>query len=92
MINVLYFGDLSAGAMGIINRDIKKIIDKDYPEINFELMDWSLPKNYVYLFNTKAWKNWDMIIVDPYIASVLDRGWLFKDLPEHEQLKLKNKL
>ena len=42
MINVLYFGDLSAGAMGIINRDIKKIIDKDYPEINFELMDWSL--------------------------------------------------
>jgi len=92
MINVLYFGDLSAGAMGIINRDIKKIIDKDYPEINFELMDWSLAKNYVYLFNTKAWKNWDMIIVDPYIASVLDRGWLFKDLPEHEQLKLKNKL
>ena len=92
MINVLYFGDLSAGAMGIINRDIKKIIDKDYPEINFELMDWSLAKNYVYLFNTKAWKNWDMIIVDPYIASVLNRGWLFKDLPEHEQLKLKNKL
>ena len=92
MIKILYFGDLSAGAMGIINRDIKKIIDKDYSEINFELMDWAITENYIHLFNAKAWKNWDMIIVDPYIASVLDRGWLFKDLPEHEQLELKNKL
>ena len=38
MVKVLYFGDLSDGAMGIINRDIKKIIDRDYPEINFELI------------------------------------------------------
>ena len=54
MVKVLYFGDLSDGAMGIINRDIKKIIDRDYPEINFELMDWAITENYVYLFNAKA--------------------------------------
>ena len=90
-MNILYFGDLSAGAMGIIHRDIKKIIDRDYPEINFELMDWALAENYAYLFNAKAWKNWDLIIIDPYMASVLDRGWLFKDLPGEEQLELKNK-
>ena len=90
-MNILYFGDLSAGAMGIIHRDIKKIIDRDYLEINFELMDWALAENYAYLFNAKAWKNWDLIIIDPYMASVLDRGWLFKDLPGEEQLELKNK-
>ena len=51
MIKVLYFGDCTPGAMGIINRDIKKIIDKDYPEINFELMDWADPDMYFKLFN-----------------------------------------
>ena len=91
MIKVLYFGDLSAGAMGIINRDIKKIIDRDYSDINFELMDWANPDMYFRLFNQKEWKNWDLIIIDPYLASILDKGWLFKDLPKNEQLELKNK-
>ena len=91
MIKVLYFGDISAGAMGIINRDIKKIIDRDYSDINFELMDWANPDMYFRLFNQKEWKNWDLIIIDPYLASILDNGWLFKDLPKNEQLELKNK-
>ena len=82
MIKVLYFGDISAGAMGIINRDIKNIIDRDYAEINFELMDWANSDMYVRLFNQKEWKNWDLIIIDPYLASILDNGWLFKDLPK----------
>jgi glycosyltransferase involved in cell wall biosynthesis len=90
-MKILSFGDLSAGAIGIINRDIKKIMDRDYPEINFELMDWALGENYRNLFNRKDWKNWDLIIIDPYMASVLDSGWLFKDLSEVEQLELKNK-
>ena len=90
-MKILSFGDLSAGAIGIINRDIKKIMDRDYPEINFELMDWALGENYQNLFNRKDWKNWDLIIIDPYMASVLDSGWLFKDLSEVEQLELKNK-
>ena len=91
MIKVLYFGDVTPGAMGIINRDIKKIIDKDYPEINFELMDWADPNMYFKLFNQKEWKNWDLIIIDPYLSSILDRGWLFTELPKEEQLQLKNK-
>jgi glycosyltransferase involved in cell wall biosynthesis len=91
MIKVLYFGDCTGGAMGIIHRDIKSIIDEKYPDIQFELMDWAEKDNYVYLFNQKAWKNWDLIIVDPYIAKVLDSGWLFKDLPIEEQNELKDK-
>jgi hypothetical protein len=82
MIKVLYFGDCTPGAMGIINRDIKKIIDKDYPEINFELMDWADRDMYFKLFNQKEWKNWDLIIIDPYLSSILDKGWLFTDLPK----------
>ncbi len=52
-MKILYFGDLTAGAMGIIHRDIKKIIDKDYPDINFELMDWAGEKGYQDLFVNK---------------------------------------
>lgn len=91
MIKVLYFGDCTGGAMGIIHRDIKSIIDEKYPDIQFELMDWAERDNYNYLFNQKAWKNWDLIIVDPYIANVLNNGWLFKDLPIEEQNELKDK-
>jgi len=91
MINVLYFGDCSAGAMGIIHRDIKSIIDEKYPDIQFKLMDWAEKDNYVYLFNQRGWKNYDLIIVDPYIANVLNNGWLFKDLPIEEQNELKDK-
>ena len=91
MIKVLYFGDCTPGAMGIIHRDIKKIIDKDYPEIKFELMDWADTDMYVRLFNQKEWKNWDLIIIDPYMAKVLHSGWLFADLPNEEQLELKSK-
>ncbi len=91
MIKILYFGDCSLGAMGIIHRDIKSIIDEKYSDIQFKLMDWAVADNYVKLFNQKEWKNWDLIIVDPYIASVLDRWWLFKDLPIEEQSELKDK-
>lgn len=91
MIKVLYFGDCTKGAMGIINRDIKSIIDKKYKDIHFELMDWAVVDNYVHLFNMKAWKNWDAIIVDPYLSSVLDRGWLFNDLPHNKREDLKSK-
>lgn len=90
-MKILYFGDCTEGAMGIIHRDIKSIIDEKYPDIQFELMPWEDRNNYFILFNQKAWKNWDLIIVDPYIASVLDRGWLFKDLPLEEQKELKDK-
>lgn len=92
MIKILYFGDCSPGAMGIIHRDIKSIIDEKYPDIQFELMPWEERDNYFILFNQKAWKNWDLIIVDPYISYVLDNGWLFKDLPLEEQKELKDKL
>ena len=91
MIKILYFGDCTEGAMGIIHRDIKSIIDEKYSDIQFELMDWAEPNNYVKLFNQKEWKNWDLIIVDPYIASILDNGWLFKNLPIEEQNELKDK-
>lgn len=91
MIRVLYFGDCSPGAMGIIHRDIKSIIDEKYPDIQFELMDWGASENYFSLFNAKEWKNWDLIIIDPYMAGVLERGWLFKDLPLTEQKELKDK-
>lgn len=40
-MKILYFGDCSPGAIGIINRDIKAIIDAKYPEIQFDLLDWS---------------------------------------------------
>ena len=90
-MKILYFGDCSPGAMGVIHRDIKKIIDRDYPEINFELMDWALTENYQRVFNAKEWKNWDIIITDPSIAKLLESGWLFKDLPIAEQNELKNK-
>ena len=90
-MKILYFGDLTAGAMGIIHRDIKKIIDKDYPDINFELMDWAGEKGYQDLFVNKEWKNWDMIIIDPYMSYILDTGWGFTALPKEEQLELKNK-
>lgn len=91
MMKILYFGDCTNGAMGIIHRDIKSIIDKKYFDIYFELIDWSVPNNYVKLFNQKEWKNWDLIIIDPYLASILDKGWLFKDLPIEEQIELKDK-
>ncbi len=90
-MKILYFGDCTDGAMGIIHRDIKSIIDEKYTDIQFELIDWAEPSNYVKLFNQKEWKNWDLIIIDPYMASVLDSGWLFKDLPIEEQNELKAK-
>ena len=91
MIKILYFGDCTDGAMGIIHRDIKSIIDEKYSDIQFELMDWAVHDNYRHLFNEKGWKNWDLIIIDPYLSSVLDRGWLFKELPIKEQNELKGK-
>jgi len=87
-MNILYYGDCSAGAMGIIHRDIKSIIDKDYPEINFELLDWT-EENRQNIFNNKGWKNYDIIITDPSIATILaniefeTKSW-FEDL---DQLK-----
>jgi hypothetical protein len=90
-MKILYFGDCSPGAMGVIHHDIKSIIDEKYPNIQFELMDWGEKDNYVYLFNQKAWKNWDLIIVDPSIARLLESGWLFKDLSVKEQNELKDK-
>jgi glycosyltransferase involved in cell wall biosynthesis len=76
-MKILYFGDCTLGAMGIIHRDIKKIIDTKYPEIQFDLLDWGVIDNYEIFFNQKLWKAYDLIIVDPYIAFVAESGWLF---------------
>jgi len=88
-MKILYFGDCSPGAMGIIHRDIKKIIDAKYPEIQFDLLDWGVTKNYEIFFNQKLWKDYDLIIVDPYIAYVADGGWLFE---KEDQESFKSKL
>jgi hypothetical protein len=67
-MKILYFGNCSPGAMGIIHRDIKKIIDAKYPEIQFDLLDWSINENYQLFFYQSIWKNYDILLVDPYIA------------------------
>lgn len=77
-LNVLYFGDCGLGAMGIINRDIQKVIYKNYPEINYELLDWEVTENYYKFFNEKHWKNYDVIIVDPFLAKIAESGWVFE--------------
>lgn len=91
-MKILYFGDCTKGAMGIIHRDIKSIIDRKYPDITFSLMDWSDPDNYVSLFHHMYWKEWDMIIVDPFLAHVLNTGWGFTDWSDDLKLEFKNKL
>ena len=87
-MKILYFGDCSPGAMGIINRGIKGVIDKKYPDIQFELMDWALPYNYEVFFTLKSWKNYDIIIVDPVIAKVAESGWVFEE-EDHALFKSK---
>ena len=82
-MNILYYGDCSAGAMGIIHRDIKSIIDKDYPEISFELLNWDYIENKQNIFNNKGWKNYDIIITDPSIVPLLE------NLQDVDQLKNK---
>jgi len=88
-IKILMFGDLSAGAMGIINRDIKRIIDESYQNIYFDLVDWGDIDKYSWFFNEQNWKNYDLIIIDPHMAYVCDSGWYF---PLEDQALFKSKL
>jgi len=88
-MKILYFGDCSQGAMGIINRDIKKIIDEKYPEIQFDLLDWAITDNYQDFFNKQYWKNYDLIIIDPHLAKISELGWYF---PLEDQPLFKSKL
>jgi len=82
-ISILFFGDCGQGAIGIINRDIKSTLEKIHPEIEYELLDWSILDNYEKFFNQKHWKEHDLIIVDPALLRVVDSGWLLEqqDLP-----------
>jgi glycosyltransferase involved in cell wall biosynthesis len=77
-LNVLYFGDCSPGAMGIISRDMQKILKKNHPEINYELLPWETIENYHKFFNEKYWKNYDAIVVNPIQANLTESGWLFE--------------
>ena len=88
-LKVLYFGDCGNGAMGIIHRDMKKVIDSNHPEIEFELLDWNQETNYHLFFNQKYWKNYDILIIDPYLVNIAETGWLFE---KDDQLLFKNKL
>ena len=87
-MKIIYFGDNGAGAMGIIHRHIKKIIDKKYPEIQFDLVNWDLKESYQIFFNQKSWKNYDVILIDPYMAKICPSGWTF-DPEDHESFKSK---
>ena len=88
-MKILYFGDCTLGAMGIINRDIKRIIDAKYPEIQFDLLDWGITDNYHKFYSQQHWKNYDIIIIDPSLAKVCDSGWYF---PLEDQALFKSKL
>jgi len=77
-VNVLYFGDCSAGAMGVINRDMQKTLKENHPDINYELLDWGVTENYYKFFNEKYWKNYDAIVIDPALVRVVETGWLFE--------------
>jgi len=88
-MKILVFGDLSQGAMGIINRDIKAIIDAKYPEIQFDLLYWGITDNYHKFYSEQHWKNYDLIIIDPSISKVSDSGWHF---PLEDQPLFKSKL
>ena len=45
--------------------------------------------NYHLFFNQKYWKNYDILIIDPYLANIAETGWLFE---KDDQLLFKNKL
>ncbi len=88
-MKILIFGDMTPGAMGIINRDIKLIIDAKYPEIQLDLLDWGITDNYHKFYSEQYWKNYDLIIIDPSLANVSDSGWYF---PLEDQPLFKSKL
>lgn len=88
-LNVLYFGDCSLGAMGIINRDIQSTLKQIHPEINYELLDWDHTASFRKLFTNGYWKRYDAIIVDPQQAKLLQPDWI----SDEEDLRLfKSKL
>ena len=88
-LNVLYFGDCSLGAMGIINRDIQNTLKQIHPEINYELLDWDYTTSFEKLFTSGYWKRYDAIVLDPQQAKILQPDWI----SDKEDLKLfKSKL
>ena len=88
---VLFFGDTSPGAVGIIHRDIKSTIDTNHPDVQFDILPGDKgTDNWNTLF-TKSWKEYDTIIVDPSIAKVFD-GWCQNRINQKDQLLIKNKL
>jgi FkbM family methyltransferase len=87
---VLFFGDTSAGAIGIINRDIKNTIDKHYPDVQFDILPTTPSDNWNTFF-TKSWKEYDVIIVDPSISKVWN-DWCQNRINQEDQLLMKNKL
>ena len=88
-LKILYFGDYSNGAMGLITKDMKATIEINNPEIQFDILDWNIEKNYEKFYKEKYWENYDAIVIDPHLASVSDSGW---PLSKKDRPKFKNKL
>ena len=88
-MKILYFGNSFPSAIGIINLDIKAVIDRKYPEVQFDLLNWGIPEDAQLFFNQKVWKNYDILIVDPYIVRQTEMPmWTF-DTEDCELFKSK---
>jgi len=79
-MKILYFGNSFPSAIGIINQDIKVVLERKYPNIQFDLLNWSLSEDCALVFEKSIWKNYDIVIVDPYLATHIidwDRASIF---------------
>ena len=88
-MKILYFGNTYPSAIGIINLDIKAVIDRKYHDIQFDILSHSNSDNCSHVFYQKAWKNYDLMIVDPQIVQAIDWGW---PLATEDVSEFKNKL
>ena len=70
-MKILYFGNSFPSAIGIINQDIKVVFERKYPNIQFDLLNWSDLEDAQTVYQRSIWKNYDILIVDPYLAQVV---------------------
>ena len=74
-MKILYFGECGVGALAIIHRDIKKIIDKKYSKIQFDILDGAYPPNRETFSTHFPWKQYDIIIIEPILFSDKFAEW-----------------
>jgi|TARA_R110000744_G_scaffold159890_4_gene275996 glycosyltransferase involved in cell wall biosynthesis len=89
-MKILYFGNTYPSAIGIINLDIKAVIDRKYHDIQFDILSHGIRGDAELFYIQRVWKNYDLLIVDPCIVQAIEEmGW---HLAPEDVLEFKRKL